>query len=73
MNVLSTLLVLAEGRGSNPSGGGGVWIVVGIVLAVVIGGFLIHALLHRGYLSRSRRAENFERESHDEGQVGRIR
>jgi hypothetical protein len=74
MAVLSTLLVVAQnGRGANPSSGGGVWIVVGIVLAVAIGGFLLHFLLHRGYLKRGRRAENFEREEQPPGRVGRAR
>ena len=38
-NLLTVLLPLAEGRGENPDGGGGVLIIVGLIvlLALVIG------------------------------------
>jgi uncharacterized membrane protein YqiK len=72
MDLWTGLLLLAEGRGSNPSGGGGVWIVVGIVVAVAIGGFVLHWLFDRFYRSKGRQAEIFEREPQRKGRAGRI-
>jgi hypothetical protein len=45
-------------RGDNPEGAGGILIIGGIVLAVAIGGFLLHALIHRFGRSRPRAMES---------------
>jgi hypothetical protein len=69
---LSVALFAAESpgpRGDNPDGSGGVFIIGGIVLAVVVGGFLLHALFHR--FGRSR-PEAMTREPAPEGRVGRV-
>jgi uncharacterized membrane protein YqiK len=73
MDLWAGLFLLAEGRGSNPSGGGGVWIVVGIVVAVAIGAFVLHWLYDRFYRKRGRQADIFERKPHRKGRAGRIR
>jgi len=69
--LISALLLAAESgpRGDNPDSSGGVLIIVGIVLAVALGGFLLHALVHR--FGRSRR-EAMTRRPAREGRVGRI-
>ena len=67
--ALQAVLVLAEGRGDNPSGPGGVLIVVGIILLVVVlaaTGFWLAQRFGRG------RAETQEREPHERGRVGRL-
>ena len=55
-------------RGGNPDDGGGILIIVGIVLAVAIGGFLLHALIHRFGRTRARAMESHPAEP---GRVGR--
>jgi hypothetical protein len=68
----SLVLLAAESpgpRGDNPDGSGGVLIIVGIVLAVALGGFLVHALFHRFGRSRPRA---MERHPAREGRVGRV-
>lgn len=71
MDLWAGLLLLAEGRGSNPSGIGGIWIIVGIVVAVAIGGFVLHWLFDRVYRKKSRQAEIFERKPQRKGRAGR--
>ena len=56
-------------RGDNPDGSGGILIIAGIVLAVALGGFILHALAHR--FGRSRR-EAMTRTPAPEGRVGRV-
>lgn len=71
-DVLVSLVLLAQDSpgpsGDNPDGGGGVLIIVGIVLAVAIGAFLLHALFHRFGRSRARAMESHPAEP---GRVGR--
>jgi hypothetical protein len=45
-------------RGDNPEGVSGILIIGGIVLAVAVGGFLLHALIHRFGRSRGRAMES---------------
>jgi len=69
---VSALVVAAESpgpRGDNPDGSGGVLIIVGIVLAVALGAFLVHALVHR--FGRSRR-DAMTRTPAPDGRVGRV-
>jgi hypothetical protein len=58
--LVSAVLLAADPgpRGDNPEGAGGVLIIAGIVLAVAIGGFLLHALIHRFGRTRSRAMES---------------
>lgn len=57
-----SLLLIAQDspgpRGDNPDDGGGILIIVGIVLAVAIGGFLLHLLIHKFGRSRGRAMES---------------
>lgn len=57
---VSALLLAADPgpRGDNPEGASGVLIIAGIVLAVAVGGFLLHALIHRFGRSRGRAMES---------------
>ena len=55
-------------RGDNPEGVSGILIIAGIVLAVAVGGFLLHALIHRFGRSRARA---MERHPAPPGRVGR--
>jgi hypothetical protein len=73
VDVFAALLVIAEGRGSNPSDAGGILIIAGIVLAVAVLGFVGHWLIDRGYMKRGRQSEIFRRKDHKKGRVGRIR
>ena len=60
-DVLISLALLAADhgpRGDNPEGPSGILIIGGIVLAVAIGGFLLHALIHRFGRSRGRAMES---------------
>ncbi len=60
-DLLVSLALLAADpgpRGDNPEGASGVLIIVGIVLAVAIGGFLLHAVIHRFGRSRARAMES---------------
>jgi hypothetical protein len=69
---VSVALVAAEStgpRGDNPDGSGGVLIILGIVLAVALGAFVLHALFHR--FGRSRR-EAMTHTPAPEGRVGRV-
>ena len=67
-----SLLLIAQDspgpRGDNPDDGGGILIIVGIVLAVAIGGFLLHLLIHKFGRSRGRA---MERHPAPPGRVGR--
>ena len=67
---VSTVLLAADSgpRGDNPDAAGGILIIAGIVLAVAIGGFLLHAALHRFGRSRQRA---MERHPAPPGRVGR--
>jgi hypothetical protein len=70
--LASVALLAAESpgpRGDNPDDSGGILIIVGIVLAVAIGGLILHALIHR--FGRSRR-EAMTRTPAPEGRVGRV-
>ncbi len=69
---VSLALLAAESpgpRGDNPDGYGGVFIILGIVLAIAVGGFILHVLLHR--FGRSRR-EAMTHTPAPEGRVGRV-
>ncbi len=63
-------LVIAAGRGDNPSDVGGILIIVGIILAVAIAGFMAHLVIHKGFL-RKRGTAPPEKE-HPPGRVGRL-
>lgn len=69
--LVNTVLLAADPgpRGDNPEGISGVLIIAGIVLAVAVGGFLLHAAFHRFGRSRQRA---MERHPAPEGRVGRI-
>jgi hypothetical protein len=70
--LVTAVLFAAESpgpRGDNPDGSGGIFIIAGIVLAVALGGFLLHALIHR--FGRSRR-ESMTHTPAREGRVGRV-
>jgi hypothetical protein len=72
-DLLVTVVLFAQdnpspGRGDNADGGIGILIIVGIVLAVAIGGFLLHALFHRFGRTRARAMESHPAEP---GRVGR--
>ena len=72
-DLLVTVVLFAQdnpspGRGANADDGIGIAIIVGIVLAVAIGGFLLHALFHRFGRSRARA---MERHPAEPGRVGR--
>ena len=56
-------------RGDNPDASGGVLIIGGIVLAVVLGAFILHALFHR--FGRSR-PNAMSRTPAPKGRVGRV-
>jgi hypothetical protein len=56
-------------RGDNPDGSGGVFIIVGVVLAVAFGAFVLHALIHR--FGRSR-PNAMSRTPAPKGRVGRV-
>jgi hypothetical protein len=69
---VSFVLFAAESpgpRGDNPDGSGGVLIIVGIVLAVLLGAFILHALFHR--FGRSRPGA-MRRTPARKGRVGRV-
>ena len=67
--MVKVALLIAEGRGDNPSILGGVAIVLGIVVGIALLGFAAHALLHRfGHT----RPETQERRPQRPGRVGRI-
>ena len=67
--VSAVLLAADPGpRGVNPEGASGILIIAGIVLAVAIGGFVLHALVHRFGRSRPRA---MERHPAPPGRVGR--
>ena len=56
-------------RGDNPDGSGGVLIIVGIVLAVAVGAFVLHALVHRFGRSRPNAMSHTPARK---GRVGRV-
>lgn len=57
--VGAALLAADSGpRGDNPDGVSGVLIIVGIVLAVAIGGFVLYTLIHRFGRTRGRAMES---------------
>ena len=60
-DVFVSLALLAADpgpRGDNPEGASGIVIILGIVLAVAIGGFLLHLLIHRYGRTRQRAMES---------------
>jgi hypothetical protein len=67
---MDTAIPLAEGLGSSPGTLGGILIIVGVVAALAAAGFLLHLVLHKGYL-RNRGAAARE-EEHPPGRVGRL-
>lgn len=71
-DLLLTVVLFAQDspgpRGDNPDDGGGILIIAAIVLAVAIGGFLLHALVHRFGRSRGRAMESHPASP---GRVGR--
>jgi len=69
---VSVALFAAESpgpRGDNPDGSGGILIILGIVLALAVGAFILHALFQR--FGRSR-PEAMTRNPAPEGRVGRV-
>jgi hypothetical protein len=60
-------LLLASGRGDDPSSFGGIAIIVGIVVVAVVGGFVLHAVW--GRFGRSR--HDAKRRPQPPGRVGR--
>ena len=64
----ATLLAQDSPGGSGESPDSGVFIIVAIVVAVALGGFLLHALVHRFGRSRKRALESHPA---PEGRVGR--
>ena len=72
-DLLVTVLLFAQDsegpRGDTPDdGGAGILIILAIVVAVAIGGFLLHALVHRFGRTRQRA---MERHPAPPGRVGR--
>jgi hypothetical protein len=70
--LVSIALFAAESpgpRGDNPDDSGGIFIIIGIVLAVALAAFVLHALFHRFGRSRPRA---MERHPAPEGRVGRV-
>jgi hypothetical protein len=67
---METAMLLAEGRGSSPGTLGGILIIVGIIAVLAAAGFLLHLVLHKGFL-RNRGAAGQE-EEHRPGRVGRL-
>jgi len=69
-DLLAGLVLLgANGARGNPNGTSGVIVILAIVAAVAIGGFLLHALFHRFGRSRRRAMESHPA---PEGRVGRV-
>ena len=67
---LAGLVVLgAQGAQGNPNGTSGVIVILAIVVAVAIGGFVLHAVFHRFGRSKTRA---MERHPAPEGRVGRV-
>ncbi len=73
INLLTSVVLFAAEspgpRGDNPDGSGGIFIILGIVLAVALGAFILHALFQR--FGRSRR-EAMTRTPAPDGRVGRV-
>lgn len=62
-------LLAAQGARGNPDGTSGTIVIVGIVLAVAVGGFLLHAAFQRFGRSKQRA---MERHPAPDGRVGRV-
>ena len=62
--------LVADGLGSSPGTLGGILIIVGIVAALAAAGFLLHLVLHKGYLRN--RGSAGQEEQHPPGRVGRL-
>ena len=73
MDIVTALLVFAEGRGQNTSEVGGILIIVGIVLGVAVLGFVGHYVVNRVYMKNRKRDDVFQRKPHKRGRIGRIR
>jgi len=73
INLLTSVVLFAAEspgpRGDNPDDSGGIFIILGIVVAVALGAFILHALFQR--FGRSRR-EAMTRTPAPEGRVGRV-
>jgi hypothetical protein len=67
---METATLLADGLGSSPGTLGGILIIVGIVAALAAAGFLLHLVLHKGYLRN--RGSAGQEEEHPPGRVGRL-
>lgn len=68
-SIAGFALLAAQGAQGDPNGTSGVLVIVAVVLAVAVGGFLLHAALQRFGRSKSRA---MERHPAPEGRVGRI-
>lgn len=68
-SVAGFALLAAQGAQGDPNGTSGVLVIVGIVVAVAIGGFLLHAAFQRFGRSKARA---MERHPAPDGRVGRI-
>jgi hypothetical protein len=73
MDIVASVLLLAQGRGEDPDGMSGVVIIVGIVVAVAVLGFVGHLVVDRVYRKNRKRSDIFRRKPHKRGGVGRIR
>jgi len=73
INLLTSVAMFAAEspgpRGDNPDDSGGLFIILGIVVAVAIGAFVLHALFQR--FGRSRRTAMTNTPAR-EGRVGRV-
>ena len=73
INLLTSVVMFAAEspgpRGDNPDDSGGLFIILGIVVAFAIGAFILHALFQR--YGRSRR-EAMTSTPAPEGRVGRV-
>jgi hypothetical protein len=69
LSALSLAADTGPGRGDDPAGGTGVVIIVAIVLAVAVGGFLLHAAFQKFGRSKPRAMESHPA---PEGRVGRV-
>jgi hypothetical protein len=67
---METTILLADGLGSSPGTLGGILIIVGVIAVLAAAGFLLHLVLHKGYLRN--RGDAGQDEEHPPGRVGRL-
>ncbi len=66
---VTAVSLAAQGGRGDPDGTSGMLVIIGIVVAVAIGGFLLHAAFQRFGRSKARA---MERHPAPEGRVGRV-